>query len=248
MTGASRSGNADWQTRLRSVATGFGLAIGGFVAANVLGLLVFSLLVQAGIAIRDNPTVVYPVGTVLTGLGFVSVVVLYLASTDDFALLNVRIPTLRDLGWTVLGVGALLAALIAISTIFQQLGLETAQHQLEEIGRNNPQLMMVMIPLAFLVIGPSEELLFRGVIQGVLRRVYRPLPAIAIASVMFGIGHVTALTGEGKGSTILAVLLLGAILGALYEYTDNLVVPSLVHGAYDAIVFVQIYVTATGGA
>jgi hypothetical protein len=43
-----------------------------------------------------------------------------------------------------------------------------------------------------------------------------------------------------------ALFALSLVLGATYEYTDNLVVPSLVHGAYDAIIFTLIYAQATG--
>ena len=40
--------------------------------------------------------------------------------------------------------------------------------------------------------------------------------------------------------------MLSLILGILYEYTDNLVVPILVHGAYDAVLFSLQYLMATG--
>lgn len=246
MTGATRPGAADWQTRLRSVATGFGLAVGGLVATIALSVVVLPLLVQAGFTLENDPMVLYPVQTVITGLGFGLVVALYLAKRGGVDLVDARLPTLRDLGWTVLGVIALVVTLVVVSALFDRLGIQTARHQISELGRENPTLMLVMLPLAFLVIGPSEELLFRGVIQGVLRRAYRPLPAIAIASVMFGIGHVAALAGPGKLSTILVIVLLGGILGALYEYTENIVVPTLVHGAYDAIAFLQIYAAGTG--
>lgn len=246
MTGVRRSGNADWQTRLQSVVTGFGLAVSGFIASNVLAFVILPVLAGAGVTLQGNPLVYYPIGTVITGAGFVLVVGLYLAWRDEFDLVNARVPTLRDLGWTVLGVAALVGTLIVVDVVFQELGIQTAQHQIQDLGAAHPRLLLVMLPLAFLVIGPSEELLFRGVIQGVLRRAYRPLPAIAIASVMFGIGHVTALTGSGKQSTIFIILLLGGILGVLYEYTDNIVVPILIHGTYDALAFVQIYVAVTG--
>jgi hypothetical protein len=36
------------------------------------------------------------------------------------------------------------------------------------------------------------------------------------------------------------------VLGALYEYTDNVVVPALAHGAYNAVLFVTSYVVLVG--
>jgi membrane protease YdiL (CAAX protease family) len=40
---------------------------------------------------------------------------------------------------------------------------------------------------------------------------------------------------------------LALVLGATYEYTGNLTVPALIHGAYNAIQFGAAYVTTTGG-
>jgi hypothetical protein len=116
------------------------------------------------------------------------------------------------------------------------------------VGQQNPRLLLLLMPLAVLVIGPSEELLFRGAIQGVLRKAYTPVPAIVIASLLFAVGHFTAYTGDGRASTLLVILLLGGILGVIYEYTDNIVVPSLVHGLYNVAAFLQLYLSATGGA
>jgi len=172
-------------------------------------------------------------------------VALYLNATEQYDLVAVGWPSRRDVAVVAGGVVALLAALFAINVVFAQFGVTTAQHQIEDVGGQNPTLLLLMMPLAVLVIGPAEELLFRGAIQGVLRRAYSPLSAIAIASLLFGVGHITALTGDGKASSILVILLLGAILGAIYEYTDNIVVPALVHGIYNVFAFLQIYLTAT---
>jgi len=214
------------------------------VAANVVGILLVSVLSGMGVPVQDQ-SVRYLAGTVITGVGFGGVVALYLSATEQYDLVAVGWPSRRDVAVVAGGVVALLAALFAINVVFAQFGVTTAQHQIEDVGGQNPTLLLLMMPLAVLVIGPAEELLFRGAIQGVLRRAYSPLPAIAIASLLFGVGHITALTGDGKASSILVILLLGAILGAIYEYTDNIVVPALVHGIYNVFAFLQIYLTAT---
>lgn len=238
----------EWPERLRAVTASLILAVGGLVVAVVVTVVGFQVLTDAGVVAAEDVTVRYPVGTVLTGIAFVLVVAGYIRATGRTDLLEVRVPSLVDAAWVVGGVVALLATLVVLSAILEQLGIHAAQHRIEEIGQEHPAVLLVMIPLAFLVIGPTEELLFRGTIQGLLRRVYRPTPAILIASVMFAIGHVFALSGPdaSRVSTLVIILLLGAILGAVYEFTDNLVVPALVHGTYDAVAFIQIYVTATG--
>jgi membrane protease YdiL (CAAX protease family) len=39
----------------------------------------------------------------------------------------------------------------------------------------------------------------------------------------------------------------GLVLGVTYEATDNLVVPSLIHGAYNATLFTLAYLSVTFG-
>lgn len=236
----------DWTGRFRSITTSFALAIGGFVAANALVLVALLVLSSAGLPVRRSQTLQYLTATVVTGAGFVGVVAIYLGLSDRSAMIGVRAPTLREVGIVLLGVLTLLGALVTMNVVFDQLGVTTASHQVESAAAEDPRLPLILVPLAVLVIGPSEELLFRGAIQGRLRESYRAVPAIAIASVMFAVGHITALIGPGKGATILIILLLGAILGGVYEYTDNIVVPALVHGLYNAIAFLHIYAVATG--
>jgi membrane protease YdiL (CAAX protease family) len=241
---------ASAEERLRAVGTGIGLAVGGFAVAIVVVVLgLFVALPALGIDTQNRPLLVVPVSTILQGLGFGIAVGVYLKLSGRTGLVKVRIPDLRDVAATIVGVVLLLLALAGVSLVFSQFGIQTAQNEIERIGNANPEVMLYMIPLAFLVIGPGEELLFRGAIQGLFRESYAPIPAIAISSALFAVAHITALTAGSlgaKAATISALFALSLILGAVYEYTDNLVVPSLVHGAYDAIVFTAIYAQATG--
>ena len=243
-------GGASTEERLRTVGTGIGLTVGGFAVAIVVVLFgLFVLLPAFGIDPQNRPLLLVPVSTILQGLGFGIAVAGYLKLSGRTGLVKARLPGLRDLAATVVGVILLLLALAAVSLVFSQFGIETAQNEIERIGNANPEVMLYMIPLAFLVIGPGEELLFRGAIQGLFRESYAAVPAIALSSALFAVAHITALTAGSlgaKAATISALFALSLILGAVYEYTDNLVVPSLVHGAYDAIVFTVIYAQATG--
>ncbi|MFB6170418.1 MAG: lysostaphin resistance A-like protein [Haloarculaceae archaeon] len=237
---------ADWGTRARCIGMAILLSAAGYVGSNAVALVGVSFLSFLGVDLRANPALLFPVGTILQGLGFGLMVFGYVVYRSKWDLLRARLPSVSDLLWTAGGVVALVAALALISTVFSRLGVQVAQNQVETIGTEHPEMLLYMIPLAYLVIGPGEELLFRGAVQGVLRDAYAPAPAIFIASALFGVAHTLALSGEGKLAYVGAVVLLGAILGALYEVTDNLVVPSLVHGTYDALIFISIYARATG--
>ena len=52
---------------------------------------------------------------------------------------------------------------------------------------------------------------------------------------------------SGKFAYLGVVFALALVLGATYELTDNLVVPALIHGAYNAVQFGIQYLAATGG-
>jgi hypothetical protein len=246
----STASSADRGQRLRSVGTSVGLTVAGFLTAVVVFGVGIVTIGAVGIDLQSQPILFAIAGIVLQGVGFGVAVLLYMAFTDNWDLVGLRVPSLRDIGWTVGGLVALFAGYLGIVAIVSFLDVTPAQNSIVEAGQQNPGLVPLLIPLAILVVGPSEELLFRGAIQGVLRRSYSAVPAIAIASGLFGVAHVFALLG-GPLSGILVYIsvtfVLGMILGAIYERTNNIIVPSLVHGVYNAILFTSLYFQVSGG-
>lgn len=83
------------------------------------------------------------------------------------------------------------------------------------------------IALIALMAGFGEELLFRGVIQAGLAGPLGTFAALAITSLVFGLAHFVT-----RAYFVLATLI-GLYLGLLYLWTDNLLVPILVHALYD---------------
>lgn len=238
---------------MRAIGASLGLTVAGFVVPLALVLIVGSILAGFGISLSQDstPRITYPIVTLVQGAGFVIAVGGFVRLFDARGLIHARLPTLRELAVVVGGLAALLVALAGVSAIYSRLDIATAQNQIVQVGRDHPRLMLYMLPLAVLVIGPTEELLFRGAIQGLLRRAYTAGPAIVLASVFFALAHASALTAAAtlpaKVATLSAILVLSLVLGGVYEYTDNLVVPALVHGLYDVVVFAAIYVEVTGG-
>ena len=78
-----------------------------------------------------------------------------------------------------------------------------------------------------LLAGVGEEMLFRGVLQGVLTRWLGPEIGLAGASVLFGLIHLISPTYAVVAG------LMGAYLGWLWQVSDNLLVPIVVHAVYD---------------
>jgi membrane protease YdiL (CAAX protease family) len=173
----------------------------------------------------------------------------YSADSGEFSI-GIAVPSLREIGIVVLGyasaMGGLVMVAVMITTLVSMFGIEPAANQAAEIGMENPDVLLLLIPASFLLIGPGEELLFRGVVQGRIRDYFGPIAGVAIASVIFAGIHYPALSGgsvTGKLVSVSALLIPALILGATYEYTDNIVVPSLIHGAYNATLFTGLYVS-----
>ncbi|MFB9808419.1 lysostaphin resistance A-like protein [Haladaptatus pallidirubidus] len=135
-----------------------------------------------------------------------------------------------------------------MSVVLTTFGIQSAQNEIATLGEQDPRVFLLLIPLSFLLIGPGEELLYRGVVQERLRESFGRWPAIALASLIFAFVHVFSLQGQDTGIIVYLGILfvLSPILGAAYEYTRNLVVPALIHGAFNALQFGLAYLMMTG--
>ena len=237
-----------YNDQLRSIGASIGLALGASVIGNIVVAVTGFLLEAVGIPIFSRPARTLFLGTVLLqGVTFGGLALVYLRVRDlEWSFVRVHIPSLRDLGVALGGFLLLLVMLFTASTLLSALGIESAQNQIVEIGQQNPIVFLVLVPLSFLLVGPGEELLFRGLIQGTLMETFHPIRAVVLASGLFALIHLPSLSGEGKLVYVGIVFALALVLGGTYEFTDNLAVPSLIHGAYNAVQFGGAYLAATG--
>lgn len=217
-----------------------GIAVAGFGR---------SLLVGANVLVEGSPAF-DAVSTMSQYVGFLLGMAIFLRAVRRRDLLDgrVRVPTLREAGWVAAGLVVLFAVSIGLGALLSALDVGVARNRVIQRGMEAPRLFLYMILVTILFVGPGEELVFRGVVQGLFRRAFGPAAAIAIASLLFGISHWLALIGTGSGriAYVLIAAVLGLILGTVYEVTDNLVVPILVHGVYNAARFLIGYLDATG--
>jgi membrane protease YdiL (CAAX protease family) len=236
-------------SRIYAVTAAIGLTYGSTIAGTVIVLVASSLLIPFGIDLTSRPSLRLLLSTLLLqGVTYGGLSILYLKYRDlGFDFVPVSIPDRRDVAVTAAGIAALLGLLVAASGIISLLGLESAQNRIVTIGQQNPEAFLLLVPLSFLVVGPGEELLYRGLVQGTLGETLHPARAIILASALFASIHLFSLTGDGKLVYVGVAFVLALVLGATYEYTDNLVVPALIHGTYNAIQFANAYLTATGG-
>jgi membrane protease YdiL (CAAX protease family) len=152
-----------------------------------------------------------------------------------------RVPTRRDLAVVVVGLAATFATLWGVTLAASAVGAPVSGHvAMENLGLS-AYTLPVYVGAMLLVVGPVEEFLFRHLLQ---RRFLRGGPGrrVAIAAVAFGGVH-TLVYGFGPGAIVpvVALSVIGAVFGVAYELTGNLTVPALVHGCYNASLFVGLF-------
>lgn len=228
--------------KVRALGGAIGLVAAAVVAAVVVPISVFAVMAIAGA--EPTPSLVVGLSIVLTqGVSFGGVALLYLALRRGRVRVPLRVPTAQDVQWMIGGSVLALAAVVVGGLLVTLIGVEPGAHQVQEIGAADPEIFAMLIPLSFLLIGPGEELLFRGVIQGRLRQAFGPVAAVSLAAAIFAAIHVVALTGPASARLAgVAVLFLPSLVfGLSYERTHNIAVPAVIHGAYNATLLAASY-------
>ncbi|MFC6757155.1 MULTISPECIES: CPBP family intramembrane glutamic endopeptidase [Haloarcula] len=249
---------ADGRTITESVVRALAVVAGAFLFAGVfsaLGAALLGINVENGLDASSTPAGLYAAVNAISFVGFILAGVAYLQVRDDQSLVYLRRPRPSDLGWAAVGVvGILLGSLVmgvvvqVLSTLAETLfgvAVETGQNNIITQGRDNPVLFLYMVPVALFFVGPAEELVFRGVVQGLFRRAFGVVPGVVFASLLFGMGHYLAISSGSAWTYILTASALGLVLGAVYEYTESILVPALAHGGWNAGLFVLNYYIAT---
>lgn len=240
-------------SQVRTFISATGVGIGGYLLIGIWsGILLGTLYVISGDILFEQELFVSNIGL---AMGAITTTALYLRFTDHgYQFLNIRKPTPKQVGIAIGGVAILLAGAIGVEYILELLSLETSEHQIYQAFTTqespaDPTILLALIPISILIIGPGEEIIFRGLVQGSLYQSFSQRDSILITSIIFALVHfpayLTATAAEAT-STLFVVLFLSLILGWLYEHTDNLVVPSLAHGIYNAVLFAFLYWEVTG--
>ena len=85
-----------------------------------------------------------------------------------------------------------------------------------------------------------EEIVFRGIVFRSLRRVSPPWVAILVSSVLFGLYHMNTVQ-------IVYATFMGLVAGIIYEKSNNLLFPILVHVANNLVAAIQGFIPFESG-
>jgi len=221
--------------------------VGSFLAAGVMigGSLVAALL--AGLS-GASATPVYQVIIQLAAIVLAQLTIggLYLKLTGrGIAYLDIERPELSDFVPVIGGLGAILLVLVGVNLLLSMLDVGSAQHSVvSNTDSANYEVFLYLVPISIFVIGPTEELMFRNIIQKRLRESLSMPAAIIGASVIFALIHIPSYATAGLQQLVVSltmVFLFAIILGSTYEHTENIVVPMVIHGFFNALQFLLVY-------
>ena len=236
----------------RAVGIAVALGVGGILVLGAVTVLVGTIGGRLGLGVGFLFVASVAIGQYL---GFVGLGLYYLRTrglswAGIRSYLGIRTPTPRELAAVVAGYLVIIVGLLALLAVALRFLPDPAENQGAAVAANNPELIPPLVVVMFLVVGPCEEFLYRGVVQNRLRERLPAAAAVALAAVIFAVVHVVAVAGSPTAVAVtLSVLLVpGVVLGAVYEYTGNLVVPVLLHSTHNSILLgALLYADDAGG-
>lgn len=217
------------------VLVALGLTVCAFVALVLMFVPV--LLLPVGDAGRLLLVFTFP------ELAFAAVAILFLiAIGEDRTFVDLDHPNRRDAILVTVGTTALVCLNLGVHWLFTRAGFQTTSQFSPPPGIDTMIALVGLSLIFLLVVGPSEELFFRGVVQRYLHGALSRRGAYAWTSLLFASFHLPGVAGSGGG--VPQYVLVGGILfavswtlGWLYDRSRNLLVPSLVHSLYNTLVF-----------
>ncbi|MWV38609.1 type II CAAX endopeptidase family protein [Natrialba sp. INN-245] len=155
--------------------------------------------------------------------------------------LGIELPTPKELLVGAGSVVALLGIAILVGFVTEQLGVPSSEHSLLTEDRAVGYYVLLAV-VSILLIGPVEELLFRGLIQNYVRPAFGSAGAVVWTSILFAIIHLPVYLTMGFSSAVaslVAIFALSLVMGGVYEQYRNLVLVMGIHGVYNAVVFLS---------
>ena len=141
--------------------------------------------------------------------------------------------------WKAIGVGILSAAILWVifylGDFFSNLLFNFARPQVDSIyAMKDGQSRWILALLLFFIIGPAEEIYWRGYIQRNLAAKMGEWKGFALTTVIYALVHIWSF----NFMLIMAALICGAFWGLMYRYNKNLVPVVISHAVWDVAVFI----------
>ena len=239
--------------RVRAVAVATAITVVALVVGVVATVPVLVAFAVAGYDVTAIETLARPEVLVLSAFATQGSMLLvgYLYARRYGLAVPVRRPTRSDAVVVAVGVVAALALAIlgglAISLVVPV--DQGATSVLGDLGAADPTVLLVFAALSVFWVAPAEEYLFRGVVQGRVRRAFGVGATLAVAGALFASIHVFNYAGTAAAiAAYLGLLVLvSVVFGYTYERTGNLTVPVAIHALYNAVLLGVSYLALVWG-
>ena len=146
---------------------------------------------------------------------------------------RIQTPSPEGLTWIALAPIVYELAVRVVTPLLPMMGLSHGGHSSGtakwRIFLNEPELVTPRLRIRFLIMAPMEKLLYRGVIHDTLEGTIGSPGRILVGGLLFGGMHLFL---SGGLVSVLLLTILGLLLAAGYERTENLIVPIMAHAGY----------------
>lgn len=180
-------------------------------------------------------------GVHIIGMAFISISFVHWLGRDVKTFLKLHRPNthqIKQLIYIVIG------SLIVFSMLFILLqSIDDVNSTPPVPGVTTQRGFIFALPILFFLSSPAEEILFRGVIQSYIQEISPPIIAITITSICFTIVHIPIYIFNGQPLlngliSLTVVFILSLIFSGIYEITETLYAPIVLHSLYNVLVVV----------
>lgn len=166
-------------------------------------------------------------------LWFVSVsYLLLLMAIGVFLFVERAAWTPKSLGLTVEGLGVYVPAAVGLAFVLAVIEFGILGHQQWIPSLTAPNLFYLSVSMIFFV-GLGEELMFRGLIQTRLERLFGLRAGLLFTSLVFGVMHGV----WNNGLELVFTFSVGLMFGYLFQRTRSLPFVAVLHGTEDIFLF-----------
>jgi membrane protease YdiL (CAAX protease family) len=227
--------HADWKAKtafLCYLTLAAGLIVGSFIVAI--------LMLGLGLDMQESSFPLALISLPITESIILAITLLFAKYEGaTFRQLGLKKPSLKTIAIVSLAAVLLLFLAGGISLVQEiALGPDPNAELLTEALLPRDMLQLIaLIGLSLALVGPAEELAFRGFVQKGFENSYGKAAGLVIVSVLFGLLH-----GLNSLRSILPVTVVSLFLGYIWQKTDgNTVASAWMHGLYDAIAIAVTY-------
>ena len=224
-----------WRAKL-ALACYFALVGGILMGSLIVGLILFGMNVDY----LDSP---FPIALISVPVNETIIlgVTLLFARYKGASLKNLGLKKASFKILTIVSVAALPLFLLAVGISIGEtivFGPDPMAELLEKLIAPRDSFQLVaLIALSLALVGPCEELAFRGFVQKGFENSFGKMRGLLIASGLFGLLH-----GLNTLYAILPVFAVSLVFGYVWQQTSgNTTASALMHGVYDSIAIAIAY-------